>query len=368
MVTSQQILLLKAALLAPAEAQPYWQRWCSEQNLTALSEPHNATFEAFLTQLDQGSRRLMPLIYKNLANSGDPFVAFLKNNYRLTWMQNQRVMLKVTEAVAALQAEGIETILLKGLAMGLVYYQDLGVRPTADGDVLVPTKDLKRAVEILKKDPYNYQINPLDHSLSRYIHAAHLFDNDRFDFDIHWHLLFLNNTPAADAPFWRDKKPFVLHNNTPTTVLSPTHQVLHNLVHGNFPDPTPAIRWVADCYVIYQKYEIDWLEILTIAQEKRLLVPVLEGIVWLQKNFGLTLNSDVVAMLEKIKPTQTEIAYFDFLKRNVMKKANLAKAVKFYRKTRFEYDLYHADYYQISYPSYALRKFVKRTEAYLNGA
>jgi hydroxymethylpyrimidine pyrophosphatase-like HAD family hydrolase len=365
-VNPVQILLLKAALFPANEALIYWEKWRSLHHLTddKVLDNEQALPPVFKT-LDAGSYRLMPLIYRNLEQTSDLLVPHLKSIYRNTWMKNQFVLKKVREAVAALQNAGIETMLLKGLCMALIYYKDLGVRPTADGDVMVHTKDVKQAIAVLKKQPYNYDILSFNNAMSDYIHAAHLFDQDNFDFDIHWHLLFLNRTAEADAPFWAAKNKFNFPNGLTTNVLSPTHQVLHNLVHGNFPDVAAPIRWVADCYVICQNHEIDWLEILKIAEEKRMLVPVLEGIALLRSEFKLILKPEVAAQINQLKPNPIEASYHDFLKKNVHKKSGLKKAIKFYRKASFEYDLYHADYLKIPYLAYLGQKMSARSYAHL---
>jgi len=365
-ITNNQILLIKAAIFPVEEALPCWEKWCANQQLTdpALLDDGKLLPRIFDT-IDMGSIRLMPMVYRNLEKTQDPFVPQLRRIYRNTWSKNQYALQKVNKAIEALQAAGIETMLLKGLAMGLVYYKDMGVRLTSDGDVLVSTKDLARALEVLAKTTQGYKVASLDKSMKAYIHAAHLFSLDNFDFDIHWHLLFFNRTPEADAPFWQHKRHYLINGNTPTTILSPTHQVLHNLVHGNFPDVQVPIRWVADCYVIYQNYEIDWLEILNMAEERRFLVPVMEGIRLLRQEFKLKLQPVVLDRLRQLKPIATESAYHSFLKKNMSKTSVPTKAFRFYHKSRFEYELYHAQYYQEPYFKYATRKLFARSYAYV---
>src|SRR5574341_997684 len=72
----RQRLLLRAALLADGDALDAWQAWKSE-----------ADFD----QLDYGTARILPLLYRNLTflQIHDPFLRRLKGIYRRTWYANQ---------------------------------------------------------------------------------------------------------------------------------------------------------------------------------------------------------------------------------------------------------------------------------------
>ena len=74
--TREQELLLQAALMQGKETIDAWEAWKS-------------TVE--IAQIDQGSYRLLPLLYKNLRDHGveDPWADTLKGVYRSTWYKNQ---------------------------------------------------------------------------------------------------------------------------------------------------------------------------------------------------------------------------------------------------------------------------------------
>ena len=91
---------------------------------------------------NQGSFRLLPLLYINLQKQGvdDPVMGKLKGIYRQAWSKNQTLFHEMAGVIAHLQDAGIKTMLLKGASLSLLYYKNNGARPMADIDVLVPLK------------------------------------------------------------------------------------------------------------------------------------------------------------------------------------------------------------------------------------
>ena len=69
--TPAQELLLRSALLTGPGALEAWQRWKSQHDLVE-------------SELDHGSFRLLPLVYRNLSAQGieEPHLARLKGIYR----------------------------------------------------------------------------------------------------------------------------------------------------------------------------------------------------------------------------------------------------------------------------------------------
>ncbi len=129
-------LLLHAALDEAEAAMKAWRRWRELVEFDDLDEPEN---------------RLLPLVYRNLGTqlADDPVVGRMRGVYRLTWTRNQLLASAGAEAVRELAAQGVPTLLLKGAALSLLNYRDMGVRPMADVDVLVPPAQARIAMDCL---------------------------------------------------------------------------------------------------------------------------------------------------------------------------------------------------------------------------
>jgi hypothetical protein len=101
--------------------------------------------------LDQGLRHgLLPLAYDRLRRLGGDQVppevmANLRARYYVRQRQHMCLMIRLAEAVAVLQEEGIEPIVLKGGALAGTVYGNPGLRPMGDLDLLVPRVAMERA-------------------------------------------------------------------------------------------------------------------------------------------------------------------------------------------------------------------------------
>lgn len=123
--TAEQLLVLHAALDPAPAAAVAWQRWRQAIEFD---------------DVDHGSTRLLPLVYRNLgAGAFDEEVAGrLKGLYRRSWSHNQLIFKRAAGAIGVLEGAGIETLVTKGASLALLSYGDVGVRPMDDVDVLVP--------------------------------------------------------------------------------------------------------------------------------------------------------------------------------------------------------------------------------------
>ena len=132
------------------------------------------------TELDLARWTMMvhgigPLLYKRVHNSPlwptlpDPLKSYLAEHYRLN---RERVLAFKQELCTLLQAaaeEDISRIPLKGSPLVFEYYEDPGLRPMADLDILARAKDLPRLDEILQR--VGYEIDE-EHITSRHRNYA----------------------------------------------------------------------------------------------------------------------------------------------------------------------------------------------------
>ena len=114
--TPAQLLLLRAALWRGEDALAAWTEWAAH---------------ADLDRLDEGSHRLLPLVYTNLHALGlaHPWLNRLKGLKRRTWYENRLLFHHMLPVAQAFESAAIKTLALKGPALATLYYPDLGARP-----------------------------------------------------------------------------------------------------------------------------------------------------------------------------------------------------------------------------------------------
>ncbi len=291
--TREQELLLKAALLKGNESITAWKSWAASVNFD---------------QLDYGSQRLLPLLYKNLTdqNVDHPALNIYKGFYRMTWYKNSLIRHRINGVLRLLDAHNIPVLLLKGAALVPLYYKDWALRPMNDFDLYVSKKDAFKAFNLLCQSgwkPVESMIDELD-LLNR--HSGTLIDNSGIEFDLHWQIMhqsgqdddinFIKNTEKMDF------------GDTRVSVLSPTDQLFHVLIHGARWNETAPLRWVPDSMMILKAAGplIDWKRLVKQGRAMYLTVPLIKTLLYLHEVFAAPIPETVIYKLKHFKPSFTE--------------------------------------------------------------
>ena len=260
--TSEQELLLQAALLKGEDAIAAWHQWKT-----------NVDFDS----IDAGSHRLLPLVYRNLSNHGvqsDPLLVKMKEIYKRTWFKNTLLFNQILPILHSLQAAGIDLLLLKGSALTIEYYKDYGLRPMADFDILIRLADVPKTINLLKQLGWSSEPIKLPQGLS-VVHSLDFKDKSGKSIDLHWHVLAEGLTENADDDFWNNAI-LTKFKDLSIFTLNPTDNLLHVCVHGARWNPVPPIRWVSDAMIIINSCQdtINWEYLLIQAQKRRLVLPL----------------------------------------------------------------------------------------------
>ncbi len=250
--------------------------------------------------LDHASYRLMPLLYRNLAAHGveDPRLGVLKGIYRHAWYLNQRRFHTAAGMLARMQAEGIETVVLKGAALGALYYRDLGVRPVWDVDVLVRRADVPHAAQVLLAagwTPPARERRSLEHML-RFRHAKLYESPDCGGIDLHWYPL---SEPVPVDDLWDSAIPVVV-GGVETRALCPADELLVACVHGLGRYAAP-VRWISDAATVARAGEVDWDWLVARAQQWRVTARLELALRILRTEFAVAIPDDVLARLPAVR-------------------------------------------------------------------
>lgn len=264
--------MLHAALDEPRAAAAAWKSW------RAAAE---------LDDVDHGSTRLLPLVYRNLGpDAFDAEVAGrLKGLYRQAWGQNQLLFRRAAEAIRALEAAGIETLVTKGVSLALLAYGDVGARPMDDADVLVPLDRTREAIEVLVAAGWRAgHDDPL--AWTQVHHSLGFAGPAGGDVDLHWFSLW---QPARDDELWRASVPMEVGGVT-TRAPCPADQLLLACVHGTPWSPLPPFRWIADAVVTVRAAGegLDWDRVGEEAERRELTVATGAALAYLRDEFDLT--------------------------------------------------------------------------------
>jgi hypothetical protein len=283
-------LLIRAAVLEGDAGRAAWSKWRRRGDLDAV---------------DLASHRLLPQLYRNLVTLGveDSLLGRLKGVYRYHWYANQLLLRRGGETIAALEAAGIRTLVLKGAALGALHYGDRGARPMNDLDILVPRDAAPEAMRVLRANGFIPEVEPPEAMLG-IRHSENFEDEDGRSVDLHWYALA---QPANDDDFWAAAVPVEV-GGVPTLALCPADELLYACVHGLCLNPVSPIRWVADALIVIRSAEgrLDWSRLVERGVARRLTVTLGAALEYLRNEFAAPVPVETLAALRSAPSSRVE--------------------------------------------------------------
>jgi hypothetical protein len=281
-----QAALLGAAIGPDARVRESFEAWKAVTNIEA--------------PVDGGTYRLLPLLYSRLVASGveDPLMGRLKGVYRMSWYKNHELFRRSAPAIAALEAAGIQTMLLKGVPLAMAHYPSHALRPMADLDVVVRSSDAEKARAVLAALEWTSSSKHPQREIPD-LHAQDLHHPSGAEIDLHWHCLREASSDAMDDWFWASAKPFVFEQ---VTTLRPaaTQMLLQTILHGVRSNDEPPIRWISDAAAVIGATgeDIDWAELTEVAINYRVAHRLWLGLDYLRTQYDLPVPDGVITRLK----------------------------------------------------------------------
>ncbi len=293
-------LLLRAGLLKDDRALAAWRAWTAHVRLP--DDP-----------VDGGTFRLLPLVYHNLTSLGlrDAALPLLKGIHRRIWYENQLRLHSLADLLDRFREAGIPTLVLKGAALVLRYYADVGLRPMDDADVLVPTERVLEAIVLLRRMGWRErryrEWSQVDPTIIATRHSWE-FSNEAGDrVDLHWHALSTSCFPGADDPLWRGAEPLMI-GSAPSLALNATDALMHTCAHGGCWNPLPPVRWVSDAMHVLRSAadHIDWQRVVDMVQWLSATLPVRDSLGYLVEHFDAPIPAKVLDQLSHVSVSAEE--------------------------------------------------------------
>lgn len=194
----------------------------------------------------------------------DGTAEYLRRVHAVNRVRNDRIRTELKEVIRALNEDGIEPVLLKG-AIDLVAsrYSDPAARILRDLDIFVPQPQHTRVLAILSSIGYQATADWLQTYFTELSRPGSIAP-----IDLHWYVSAQRNVlPPEEA----------LQNSTTMTagdlrfsILSPGHQIVHNILHSEMQDRGSAVGFVwlrqlldlvAICGLYRYEEGLDWSRI-----------------------------------------------------------------------------------------------------------
>lgn len=287
--TGQQEVLLRAALLPSVQAEADWLAWSQEVDLEN-------------DFIDQGSFRLLPMVYRNLGqhNPSLPKMGKLAGIYRRSWYRNQLISRSCSTLLKQLKEAGIESLLLKGVPLSQIYYQDMGARPMADADILISGDQLDDAINVLQEKGWTARgyDGVAYKQFLEFNHALGFINQQRVEVDIHARVFPTIFSDALVDDIWQQAVPMVYHGIQVKT-LTPEYHLMHACAHGFSWNTVPPIRWVADSMMILSRSSVDWNLLMESAIAHDLHVDIVGHLQYLKTTWKQPVPDDIMERLQQ---------------------------------------------------------------------
>ncbi len=246
----------------------------------------------------------MALLYRNLERAGVRSAEhdILKGNWRYHWYRNKMRLRDFAALQAGMVKAGIPVVGLKGLPLATFYYADLGVRPMADIDILVPRSLARQAVEFLLAQGYRSVWGDLEHMITKGPGGEFVKEGTSV-VDLHWSVLHDCRAPWSDEGFWAGQRTRTFEG-VPLSMLRPEDQILHLCAHGMRWCVVPPLRWLADVAVLVRAegHRIDVNYLVEAAERRGMVNPVRQTFVWLDRHLDFGPGNVMRLALPRLRP------------------------------------------------------------------
>lgn len=182
-------------------------------------------------------QRLIPLLAGKLDALPEPVTppenvrAALQNALRLSASRNLLLYHELSHVLETFNQAGIPTIVLKGAFLAEHIYENIGMRPMSDIDIMVREEDLQRAADCMISIGFSSKLYQRETAPTDSHELPEFFKPNGPVIDIHWSIA------SPNAPFkierdeiWK-RAPAVKFSNLEAMVLSPEDLILHLSMH-----------------------------------------------------------------------------------------------------------------------------------------
>lgn len=243
-------------------------------------------WEALLEEADRhGVAGVLYFALRGGESNGVPaeILSKLENRFKRhhldNWLRNEMS----AQLVQAFTAAQIPVMVLKGAALAATVYEDIGLRPYMDIDLLVREQDAARAQDILSARGALHADTAEGFSEIFNGQTAYILDtHPRTRIDLHWQL-FIYDYYARRIPddwWWEHAIPLNL-GAAPALTLAPLAQILYLTAHAALHHRNERLIWWYDIARLVEKYgaTLDWDELVRTAERFGISTAVQTGLV-----------------------------------------------------------------------------------------
>ena len=246
---------------------------------------------------------LQCLVYQRLSQSWPGLVdsarlARFRSEYYSIARQSQVVLRELCEITSEFRTNGIETVLLKGIAIAHAAYGDVTLRPPGDIDLLLPRDDIPAARTILNDRGYSSTVAIEDEDGFLASQLGYEFLNEHFCVELHWSFLPRTLGIELNMALAFEATETVQLGHCAVNILAFEDRMLFLTAHGA-KHCWDTLKWVRDVAGLIERTpDADWDTLLSRAETSHCERILLLGLHLAVDVAGATLPENVLRRIE----------------------------------------------------------------------
>lgn len=251
---------------------------------------------------------IAPLIYKyiNAASlkHSVPVQIYekLRNSYFHTFSKNTRLFDDFSAILRSFEIEGIQCVLLKGIVLAEFVYQDIGLRPMDDIDILVREEDLDTAHQILLDNGFVSSLIVKSKFIGQYVKSHHLppYRKGSSTIEVHRHIQTERSSHQINInEIWSRAVPLQMGINR-VLVPDDSDMLIHLITHLDTHFSYSGFRFGGFCDIAeFIKFRnINWDSVLLFAERYNVSSLLLNYVSLVSTGFEIKLPSGISSKLQ----------------------------------------------------------------------
>lgn len=233
--------------------------------------------------------------------------------YYKTAVKNASILEKVKEIYAASNAAGITMIPVKGVFIVDQVYQDIGVRPMVDADIVVHRQDVIPFIKLLSAFGF-YPVEDVAKTLAKKFSysltcSPAVGSADSFHIDVHWHflssrwLMALKGRNPSFADIWQRAEECTFEGDYSMLCLSPVDTCMYTAQHA-YCHSFDRLLCCADLFALQKLYARTLTRgVLLHEVEKYELVSIISfALTYMEREISCQQGFDLKTRLMRISP------------------------------------------------------------------
>lgn len=217
--------------------------------------------------------------------------------------QNMLMTSELIKIMKLLEENNVEAISFKGPTLSQMAYGDITLRQYSDLDILVKSKNVKEAFEILKKNNYisKYSSELLDNKYLFDVSKDIILYNEKATVELHWKLFekrFFSFSNNFNEQIFEHTS-FISINNSNIRVLSIEFFVFYLIIHGS-KHYWERIEWLNDIHrILLQNTNLDYKKLFNYSLKLNARKMTATSLLMLEKFYNFEFENEVKLFMKE---------------------------------------------------------------------